>query len=123
MEITRSRAFRLGFDDGVLEGAHRPDCRARRAGGAARDAAPAAGRRTYRGDQAFQGGAALYRMRVAAQAAQRSMCGVRSATMSQSFLDISKVVAHRLGNGLEVRLLAERSVPTVSYYTFFKVGS
>lgn len=34
-----------------------------------------------------------------------------------------KVVEKTLSNGLKVRLLRETSVPTVTYYTFFKVGS
>jgi predicted Zn-dependent peptidase len=33
------------------------------------------------------------------------------------------VVTHELSNGLRVRLLADRTLPTVSYYTFFRVGS
>ncbi|MGI5865640.1 MAG: M16 family metallopeptidase [Myxococcales bacterium] len=33
------------------------------------------------------------------------------------------VKEHRLGNGLTLRLLEDRSVPAISYYTFFKVGS
>lgn len=33
------------------------------------------------------------------------------------------VVERTLANGLKVRLLRETSVPTVTYYTFFKVGS
>jgi zinc protease len=38
-------------------------------------------------------------------------------------LDLDKVRAHTLPNGLRVRLLPDRSAPTVSYYTFFQVGS
>jgi predicted Zn-dependent peptidase len=38
-------------------------------------------------------------------------------------LDLDEVKAHTLPNGLRVRLLPERSAPTVSYYTFFQVGS
>jgi predicted Zn-dependent peptidase len=38
-------------------------------------------------------------------------------------LDLDRVRAHTLGNGLRVRLLPERSTPTLSYYTFFQVGS
>ncbi len=38
-------------------------------------------------------------------------------------LDLDKVSAHTLGNGLRIRLLTERSTPTLSYYTFFQVGS
>lgn len=33
------------------------------------------------------------------------------------------VVEHTLPNGLQVRLLKDSTVPTVSYYTFYKVGS
>ncbi len=40
-----------------------------------------------------------------------------------SVLDLDRVRAHTLGNGLRVRLLTERSTPTLSYYTFFQVGS
>ena len=40
-----------------------------------------------------------------------------------SVLDLDGVKAHTLPNGLRVRLLPERSTPTVSYYTFFQVGS
>lgn len=38
-------------------------------------------------------------------------------------LDLDRVRAHTLPNGLRVRLLPERSTPTLSYYTFFQVGS
>ncbi len=38
-------------------------------------------------------------------------------------LPLDRVMAHTLPNGLRVRLLEERSAPTVSYYTFFQVGS
>jgi zinc protease len=38
-------------------------------------------------------------------------------------LDLSHLGAHTLSNGLRVRILPERSTPTVSYYTFFQVGS
>jgi predicted Zn-dependent peptidase len=38
-------------------------------------------------------------------------------------LQLDRVVTHQLPNGLRVRLLAERSLPTVSWYTFFQVGS
>ena len=37
--------------------------------------------------------------------------------------DLSDVGAHTLPNGLRVRVMPERSTPTVSYYTFFQVGS
>lgn len=36
---------------------------------------------------------------------------------------IFNVVEHTLSNGLKVRLVESRAVPTISYYTFFKVGS
>jgi zinc protease len=38
-------------------------------------------------------------------------------------LDLEAVRTRTLGNGLRVRVLAERAAPTVSYYTFFQVGS
>ncbi|WP_242338165.1 MULTISPECIES: pitrilysin family protein [Anaeromyxobacter] len=38
-------------------------------------------------------------------------------------LDLDQVRAHTLPNGLRVRLLQDRSAPTLSYYTFFQVGS
>jgi len=38
-------------------------------------------------------------------------------------LDLDRVRAHTLGNGLRVRLFPDASAPTVSYYTFFQVGS
>jgi len=38
-------------------------------------------------------------------------------------IDLSPVVAHALSNGLRVRILPDRLVPVVSYYTFFRVGS
>lgn len=38
-------------------------------------------------------------------------------------LDLGKVVETTLGNGLRVRLMPERSTPTISYYTVFQVGS
>jgi zinc protease len=38
-------------------------------------------------------------------------------------IDLSPVVAHTLSNGLRVRILPDRLVPVVSYYTFFRVGS
>jgi zinc protease len=40
-----------------------------------------------------------------------------------SALDLEAVRAHTLPNGLRVRLLREASTPTLSYYTFFQVGS
>ncbi|HET9599172.1 MAG TPA: pitrilysin family protein [Anaeromyxobacteraceae bacterium] len=44
-------------------------------------------------------------------------------TQDAGVLDLARVATHRLANGLEVRLLEEHDVPTVSYYTFFRVGS
>jgi predicted Zn-dependent peptidase len=38
-------------------------------------------------------------------------------------IDLDRVRAHTLPNGLRVRLLADASTPTLSYYTFFRVGS
>ncbi len=38
-------------------------------------------------------------------------------------LDTDRLKAQTLGNGLRVRVLGERSASTVSYYTFFQVGS
>ena len=38
-------------------------------------------------------------------------------------IDIDRVIAHVLPNGLRVRLYPDRLVPAVSYYTFFQVGS
>jgi predicted Zn-dependent peptidase len=38
-------------------------------------------------------------------------------------LDLDRVLARTLPNGLRVRILPERTLPTVSYYTFFQVGS
>src|SRR3990172_8542950 len=42
---------------------------------------------------------------------------------SMRVLDLEGVKASTLPNGLRVRVLPERSTPTVSYYTFFHVGS
>ncbi len=44
-------------------------------------------------------------------------------TPAPPVLDPQRVVAHDLPNGLRVRLLPEHTAPTVSYYTFFQVGS
>jgi predicted Zn-dependent peptidase len=41
----------------------------------------------------------------------------------EPILPLERVVTHELPNGLRVRLLVDRAVPTVSYYTFFRVGS
>ncbi len=46
---------------------------------------------------------------------------VRAAAVS--VVDPGAVVAHTLSNGLRVRVLPDRLVPAVSYYTFFGVGS
>jgi predicted Zn-dependent peptidase len=40
-----------------------------------------------------------------------------------AILDLDRVRAHTLANGLRVRLLPDRNAPTLSYYTFFQVGS
>jgi predicted Zn-dependent peptidase len=40
-----------------------------------------------------------------------------------ALLDLDRVRAHTLPNGLRLRLLRDASTPTVSYYTFFQVGS
>ena len=44
-------------------------------------------------------------------------------TSERPILDLERVVTRELPNGLRVRLLPERSALTVSYYTFFQVGS
>jgi len=41
----------------------------------------------------------------------------------QGALDLERVKTHTLSNGLRVRVLPDASAPTVSYYTFFQVGS
>jgi predicted Zn-dependent peptidase len=41
----------------------------------------------------------------------------------EPILPLERVVTHALPNGLRVRLLADRALPTVSFYTFFHVGS
>src|SRR5512142_2030593 len=45
------------------------------------------------------------------------------AAAGERVIDLDGVRARELPNGLRVRLLADRSVPAVSYYTFFQVGS
>jgi zinc protease len=50
---------------------------------------------------------------------RRSMRASRPAPV----LDLERVRAVSLPNGLRVRLLPDRSAPTLSYYTFFQVGS
>lgn len=42
---------------------------------------------------------------------------------NDQLIDLAAVREHTLTNGLRVRLLADRTTPTVSYYTFFQVGS
>jgi zinc protease len=49
--------------------------------------------------------------------------GLVPRTQDASVLDLDRVVTAQLANGLRVRLLEDRDVPTVSYYTFFQVGS
>jgi zinc protease len=44
-------------------------------------------------------------------------------TSERPVLDLARVATRELPNGLRVRLLPEPSAPTVSYYTFFQVGS
>ncbi len=51
--------------------------------------------------------------------------GAPGRSGSRRGLDPSRllVVEHTLANGLNVRLLPEPGLPTITYYTFFKVGS
>ena len=42
---------------------------------------------------------------------------------TRNSIELERVVEATLGNGLRVRLLPERSLPTVSYCTVFRVGS
>jgi predicted Zn-dependent peptidase len=49
--------------------------------------------------------------------------GGMAAPPVQSVVPLADVVEARLANGLRLRVLPERSSPTVSYYTFFQVGS
>jgi predicted Zn-dependent peptidase len=44
-------------------------------------------------------------------------------TPEAPIIELERVVTRELPNGLRVRLLADRNAPTVSYYTFFQVGS
>ncbi len=44
-------------------------------------------------------------------------------TTPDSILELDRVATHQLENGLRVRVLPDRNAPTVSYYTFFQVGS
>jgi predicted Zn-dependent peptidase len=46
-----------------------------------------------------------------------------SSPATERVLDVEAVHAHTLQNGLRVRFLRDTSTPTVSYYTFFRVGS
>jgi predicted Zn-dependent peptidase len=45
------------------------------------------------------------------------------ARSPERILDLDRVLEATLDNGLRVRILEERTAPTVSYYTFFRVGS
>ncbi len=49
--------------------------------------------------------------------------GMPTARAHPGVLDLNRVRTHTLANGLRVRLLRDESAPTVSYYTFFQVGS
>jgi predicted Zn-dependent peptidase len=42
---------------------------------------------------------------------------------AEPILPLERVVTHELPNGLRVRLLPDATLPMVSYYTFFRVGS
>jgi len=44
-------------------------------------------------------------------------------TPHTSVLELNRVATTELSNGLRVRLLPDHSAPTISYYTFFQVGS
>ncbi len=44
-------------------------------------------------------------------------------TPERAIIDLDRVVTRELPNGMRVRFLADRNAPTVSYYTFFQVGS
>lgn len=50
------------------------------------------------------------------------MKNLQASSHPQAF-SVGKVTETTLANGLRVRLLSDSSVPTVSYYTFFRVGS
>ena len=58
-----------------------------------------------------------------ARPARRYVRGRMPARPPTSVLDLDRVTAVTLSNGLRVRLLPERSTPALSYYTFFRVGS
>jgi predicted Zn-dependent peptidase len=49
-------------------------------------------------------------------------CGMGGAS-TPGVIPLGEVAEARLDNGLRLRVLPERSSPTVSYYTFFQVGS
>jgi predicted Zn-dependent peptidase len=49
--------------------------------------------------------------------------GMATPRPPPSVLDLGQVKAHTFPNGLRVRVMPERSAPTVSYYTFYQVGS
>ena len=51
------------------------------------------------------------------------MAGARRAEGSERILDAEQVATETLPNGLRLRVLEDRAAPTVSYYTFFQVGS
>src|SRR4051794_35696517 len=44
----------------------------------------------------------------------------RPASISSELFPVTE---HTLSNGLRIRLQPDRNLPTVSYYTFFRVGS
>jgi zinc protease len=46
-----------------------------------------------------------------------------TGTPEGHIVDLDRVVSREFSNGLRVRLLVDRNAPTVSYYTFFQVGS
>ena len=48
---------------------------------------------------------------------------MQSLRPAPDVLDVDRVRAHTLSNGLRVRLLRDTGAPTLSYYTFFQVGS
>ncbi len=48
---------------------------------------------------------------------------MKSPRPHPAVIDLERVRAHTLPNGLRVRLLRDAAAPTLSYYTFFQVGS
>jgi zinc protease len=48
---------------------------------------------------------------------------MKSPRPPPAVIDLDRVRAHTLPNGLRVRLLRDAAAPTLSYYTFFQVGS